>query len=170
MHLLICRKTCWSGIFALLLASLLYSTSVLAQTHVSILVTSNLQGKFSLDTDNQDNADPMLVLGQNIVYERSNNDIDLYLDLGNALYPGVLSKYSSGSIMVDFLDYFSCAAVLVSSKDLQVGTQNLLFMEKNKKVRFLSANIIQNGKTPVQVLVYRRRGRKPDCLCRGIFA
>ncbi len=146
MLLLIYRTTCFTGIFAFWLASLLYPPSVLAQSQVSILVTSNLQGKFSLNIDNQDNGDPLLVLGQNIVYERSNNDIDLYLDLGNALYPGVLSKYSSGSVMVDFLDYFSCAAVLVSSKDLQVGTQNLQFMEKNKKVHFLSANIIQDGK------------------------
>ncbi|TKB25595.1 hypothetical protein FCL47_13755 [Desulfopila sp. IMCC35006] len=146
MLLLICRKTGKIGGVVCLLAYLLHSTAVLAQTQLSILVTSNLQGKFSLDIDNQDNADPLLVLGQNIVYERSNNDIDMYLDLGNALYPGVLSKYSSGSIMVDFLDYFSCAAILVSSKDLQVGTQNLLFMEKNKKVHFLSTNIIQDGK------------------------
>ena len=88
----------------------------------------------------------MLVLAQNIIDERRKKQVDLYLDLGNALYPGVLSKYSSGSIMVDFLDYFSCAAVLVSSQDLQVGMKNLEFMEKNKKVRFLSANITEADK------------------------
>ena len=146
MPSLICRKTCLSSIVTFFLLPLLLLTAVRAETQLSILVTSNLQGKFSLDIDNQDNTDPLLVLGQNIVYERSNNAIDLYLDLGNALYPGVLSKYSSGSIMVDFLDYFSCAAVLVSSKDLQVGAKNLEFMQKNKKIRFLSANIVQAGK------------------------
>jgi hypothetical protein len=145
MLFLICRKTCFSCILVFLLAPFLLSTSVLAETHFSILVTSNLQGKFSLDIENQDTTDPLLILGQNIVFDR-NNGIDLYLDMGNALYPGILSKYSFGSIMVDFLDYFSCAAVLVSSKDLQVGTKNLEFMQKSKKVRFLSSNIEQAGK------------------------
>ena len=143
---LIFRKAFLSSFFAFIFVPLLLLTAVRAETQVSILVTSNLQGKFSLNIDNQDNSDPMLVLGQNIVYERRNHAVDLYLDLGNALYPGVLSKYSSGSIMVDFLDYFSCAAVLVSSKDLQVGAKNLEFMQKNKKIRFLSANIVQAGK------------------------
>ncbi len=146
MSLLMCRITSFHWIYACLLLPLLLLTSARAETQVSILVTSNLQGKFSLEIDNQESTDPLLVLAQNIVYERSTNSVDLYLDLGNALYPGVLSKYSSGSIMVDFLDYFSCAAVLVSSKDLQVGTKNLEFMQKNKKVRFLSANIIQADK------------------------
>jgi len=121
------------------------STCASAETHLSILLTSNLQGKFSRDIETQDTTDPLLVLGQNIVFDR-NNGSDLYLDLGNALYPGVLSKYSSGAIMVDFLEYFSCAAVLVSSKDLLVGTKNLEFMQKNKKVHFLSSNIVQEGK------------------------
>ncbi len=123
----------------------LLSTPALAETQFSILVTSNLQGKFSLDIEDQDVTDPLLILAQNIVSER-NKGINLYLDMGNALYPGVLSKFSSGSIMVDFLDYFSCDALLVSSKDLQVGTKNIEFMQKSKKVHFLSSNIVQNGK------------------------
>jgi hypothetical protein len=127
------------------LAPVLFLTSVQAETPFSILVTSNLQGKFSLETENQDTTDPLLVLGQNIVADRMKG-IDLYLDMGNALYPGVLSKYSSGSIMMDFLDYFSCAAVLVSSKDLQIGTKNLELLQKNKKVRLLSSNIVQDDK------------------------
>ena len=133
------------GILACFLAPVLFLTSVQAETPFSILVTSNLQGKFSLETENQDTTDPLLVLGQNIVADR-NKGIDLYLDMGNALYPGVLSKYSSGSIMMDFLDYFSCAAVLVSSKDLQIGTKNLELLQKNKKVRLLSSNIVQDDK------------------------
>ena len=41
---------------------------------------------------------------------------------------------------------FPAAAVLVSSKDLQVGTKNLELMQKSKKVRFLSSNIVQADK------------------------
>ncbi len=146
MLLLLYRKICCICLCAVLLTPLLFLDSVWAQTPVSILLTSNLQGKFSIQTDNQDSDDPLLVLAQNIIDERRKKPVDLYLDLGNALYPGVLSKYSSGSIMVDFLDYFSCAAVLVSSKDLQVGIKNLQFIQKNKKVRFLSANIFEADK------------------------
>jgi len=124
----------------------LQSIPAWAENQVSLLITSNLQGKFSLSIDNQQSADPLLVLAQNILSEQQDSGVDFYVDLGNALYPGVLSKFSSGSIMVDFLDYFSCAAVLVSSKDLQVGTRNLELMQKNSKVRFLSANILQDGK------------------------
>jgi len=131
------------GFFAA--AFFLFAAPVCAETNFSILITSNLQGEFSLDLENQDTTDPLLVLGQNIIADRSKG-AELYLDLGNALYPGSLAKYSSGAIMVDFLDYFSCAAVLVSSKDLQVGTKNLEFMQKSKNVRFVSANIMQAGK------------------------
>jgi hypothetical protein len=129
----------------LLSAFFLFSTAVRAENQFSILLTSNLQGKFSVDVENQETLDPLLVLGQNIIFDRSQG-IDLYLDMGNALYPGIISKYSSGSIMVDFLDYFSCAAVLVSSKDLQVGTKNLELMQESKKVQLLSSNIVQEGK------------------------
>lgn len=111
-----------------------------AATPVSLLLTSNLQGKFSLDIENQDTTDPLLLLAQNLIFE-AKNGADTFLDLGNAFYPGVLSKYSMGSVMMDFLDYFSCAAVLVSSKDLQVGTNNLEFLQTDKRVRLLSANI-----------------------------
>lgn len=146
MLLQISRKPCLVVILALSILSCLQTASVRAQTNVSLLITSNLHGKFSLSTDKQQSEDPLLVLAQNIVSERNDNGFDFYLDLGNALYPGVLSKFSSGSIMVDFLDYFSCTAVLVSSEDLQVGTRNLELMQKNSKVRFLSGNILQNGK------------------------
>ena len=133
----------WSG--TLLLTLILTSPYAQAETPLSIILTSNLQGKFSIDIENQDKTDPLLLLAQNIVSE-TDSGIDLYLDLGNAFYPGVLSKYSMGSVMMDFLDYFSCAAVLVSSKDLQVGTNNLEFLQKNKSVRLLSANILKEEK------------------------
>ncbi len=142
---LLCRKTSLTGILAFLLSSFLFLTSVQAVTPFSLLITSNLQGRFSLDIENQETTDPLLLLGQNITAER-NKGVDLYLDLGNALYPGVLSKFSSGSIMLDFLDYFSCAALLVSSKDLQIGTKNLELVQKSKKVRLLSSNIEQDKK------------------------
>jgi 2',3'-cyclic-nucleotide 2'-phosphodiesterase (5'-nucleotidase family) len=139
------RKARLLGMAGLLLMCALYSSSARAATDLSILVTSNLLGKSTLDIDHQETKDPLLVLGQNIVYQQKHGS-DLYLDLGNALYPGVLSKYSSGSVMMDFLDDFRCQAMLVSSEDLQIGTKNLEFLQKNRKVRLLSSNIVEEGK------------------------
>ena len=136
------RKIGLKGAVSLLLMLGLLVVPAGAGPRVSLLITSNLQGRFSLDVDHQESADPLLLLGQNIVSEQDRG-VDLYIDLGNALYPGILSKYSAGAIMMDFLDYFSCQAVLVSSKDLQVGTKNLEFLGKNKKVHLLSSNIMQ---------------------------
>lgn len=147
MMLLIGRITGLVGVFTIVLTSILLPASACAQTHLSVLVTSNLQGNFSPDIENQETTDPLLLLGQNIVFQR-NNGIDLYIDMGNAFYPGILSKFSSGSIMMDFLDYFSCDAALVSSKDLQIGTKNLEFLNKSKKVKLLSSNILQE-KNPI---------------------
>lgn len=117
-----------------------------ARDDFTVLLTSNTQGKFNLETENQDSEDPLLILAQNILAERQNG-VDIYLDLGNAFYPGVLSKYSSGSIMMDFLDYFSCNATLVSAKDLQIGLKNLEFLQNNKKARLLSSNISRGEDT-----------------------
>jgi len=146
MLILIIRKVCFQWVWALFPMFLMLSTSAMADTHLSLLLTSNLQGKFSLDTKGQESNDPLLLLAQNIVSERKNG-IDLYLDMGNAFYPGILSKYSSGSIMMDFLEFFSCAGVLVSSKDIQIGTKNLEFLQKSKAVRLLSSNIVQGEKS-----------------------
>lgn len=118
-----------------------------AQRSVRLLLTSNIQGRASLDISNQETEDPLLVLGQNIVAQRARG-VDFYLDLGNGFYPGVLSKFSTGSIMMDFFDYFSCAATLVASKDLHIGLENLEFLKKNKSTQLLSANLTRQG-TPI---------------------
>lgn len=146
MSMIVCRKPLLYGLAAFLMILMRLPATVYAETQISILVTSNLKGQFSLDIENQDATDPLLRLGQNIMAERSRG-ADLYIDMGNALYPGILSKYSSGSIMMDFLDYFSCEALLVSSKDLQIGAKNIAFLQKSKKVRLLSANLAQADKT-----------------------
>jgi hypothetical protein len=111
-----------------------------AQQSARLLLTSNIQGKSILDIENQEIKDPLLLLAQNIVKEKQKG-IDLYLDLGNGFYPGIISKFSSGSIMMDFFDYFDCAATLISSRDLQIGLQNLEFLQKSRNVHLISANI-----------------------------
>jgi hypothetical protein len=129
------------------LAQLLVSNSVLADSHVSILMTSNIHGEFTLNIDNQEETDPLLALARSILAEKDKG-IDLVLDLGNVFYPGALSKFSSGSIMMDFLDYFAFDATLVSSADLHIGVKNLEFLKQDKGTQLLSSNIFR-GDSPV---------------------
>ncbi len=117
-----------------------------AGEELTVIVTSNLEGRFSLEESDQDNKDPLLILAQAMLVERKKGKVDLYLDLGNAFYPGPLSKYSFGSAMMDYFNYFSCDLTLVSSKDLRIGVDNLQFLGAGKKTRLLSSNIERDGK------------------------
>ncbi len=113
-----------------------------AEIPIRLILTSNIQGKSFLKIENQEQVDPLLVLSQNILAERKAG-ADLYLDMGNAFYPGLLSKYSSGAIMMDFFDAMGCRATLVSSKDMHIGLDNLSFLQKRSNVLLLSANIVR---------------------------
>jgi 2',3'-cyclic-nucleotide 2'-phosphodiesterase (5'-nucleotidase family) len=123
--------------------------SSLDQT-VTLLLTSNLNGNFTTSEQNQDKEDPMLVMAQALIREQEKKSADLMLDLGNAFYPGLLSKFSHGSITMDYLGYFGFAATLVSSNDLNIGLGNLEFLTQNRRTILLSANIEKNGQTVFQ--------------------
>ncbi|MFO7558094.1 MAG: hypothetical protein R6X10_04640 [Desulfobacterales bacterium] len=112
---------------------------------VNLLLTSNLNGRFAVSARDQETQDPMLLMAQSLIHEHKTHPADLYLDLGNAFYPGLLSRFSYGSIMMDFLDYFDCTATLVSSMDLNIGVSNLEFLAKGKNTKLLSANIRKHG-------------------------
>ena len=70
----------------------------------------------------------------------------LYLDLGNAFYPGPLSKFSFGSAVMEYFQALSCAATLVSSNDLRIGVENLEALQRDKSTRLLSANLLRDRK------------------------
>jgi len=116
-----------------------------ADTEALVLLTANLNGKFDITAANQDTEDPMLIMAQSLLREQKTRPADLFLDMGNAFYPGLLSRFSYGSVMMDFLDSMDCAASLVSSQDLNIGVSNLEFVSKGKNTRLLSANIIKDG-------------------------
>lgn len=141
------------GVLLALFLSLLFSAqpqAVLAEKKISLLLTGNLEGMFSLDVENQEQEDPLLLLGQSIIRERKRRQVDLYLDLGNAFHPGALSKYSYGSVMSDFFHYFDCRATLISSRDIRIGVDNLEFLQKGKRTMLLSANIVRDDRTVYQ--------------------
>ena len=132
-------------IIILIAFHLLMPNHIYAKTKFTLLLTSNLQGRFSPEKENQNGNDPMLLLGQSILKEREKSRFDIYLDLGNAFYPGVLSRYSYGSVMMDFFNYFDCTATLISSRDISIGLSNLEFLSKGKATKMLSANIIKDN-------------------------
>ncbi|MCU0598484.1 MAG: hypothetical protein MUE70_04395, partial [Desulfobacterales bacterium] len=129
--------------------------AVAGEQNVKFLLTSNLNGRFAVTTADQETQDPMLIMAQSLFHEHKNSPADLYLDLGNAFYPGLLSRFSYGSVMMDFLECLDCDATLVSSMDLNIGVSNLEFLAKGKHTQLFSANIRKYGR-PVFVPFFIR--------------
>lgn len=131
-----------------------------AAADISLVLTSNLEGRFSVDRENQDSEDPMLLLAQSIIHEKKTSPFDAYIDLGNAFYPGFLSRYSYGSVMMDFLGSLNCESSLVSSRDLSIGLSNLEFLSKGKQMKLLSSNIARDNQpvfTPYYIKTIRKK-------------
>lgn len=119
--------------------------SAFAGTAVRIIITSNLSGMFLPSDDDQEKNDPVILTGQSVVSEKKKG-ADIYIDLGNAFYPGVIAKYSFGSAMMDFFNYTGCDLTLISSSDLMLGTNTLEFLRKGSSTKLISGNLMQKGK------------------------
>ncbi len=124
---------------------LLGGSILLGGEKITLVVTGNMGGKFSTEIAGQEKNDPLIKLGQSIAWEKKKKNC-LYLDLGNAFYPGIVSKYSYGSAIIDFFKSFECDATVISSNDLQIGLGNYKFLGKGKGTRFLSSNLYVDGK------------------------
>jgi len=132
-----------------------------ADEEVAILLTSNLQGRFSTAVEDQDARDPYLLLGRAILAEQARRRNVFYLDLGNAFYPGVLSKFSFGAVVMDYFNSFSCAASLVSSRDLQLGVDSLEALQQKGKTRLVSCNVQREGAPVFDPYVILQAGGSP---------
>jgi 2',3'-cyclic-nucleotide 2'-phosphodiesterase (5'-nucleotidase family) len=120
------------------------ASTLLAEQDVTFLLTSNLQGRFHPEAEGQDDQDPLLLIARGIIEERKSR-IALYLDAGNAFYPGALSKFSFGSVVMEYFQAASCAATLVSSNDLRIGLDNLEALQEGRSTSLLSANLTRDG-------------------------
>lgn len=126
---------------------------------LSLILTSNLEARFTLDEKDQDLTDPLLLLAQAILNERRRSPVDLHLDLGNAFYPGLLSKYSAGSVVMDYLAALRCDAALVSSEDIRIGIEALRSLAKTKRPRLVSASLFEEaGPVFDPYIVYSKEG------------
>jgi hypothetical protein len=118
-----------------------------AQDTLNILFTSNLEGRFNMDLDHQEKTDPMVLMGESVLYEQGRGT-SLFFDLGNAFYPGLISRYNYGAPVMDFFHFLNFRTSLVSSSDLRLGVESLEFLQKEGPTKLLSANIVRGG-TPV---------------------
>ena len=126
-----------------------------AQEKLTILFTSNLGGKFNLDLPEQEKTDPMVLAAQSVMHEADRGHT-LFMDLGNAFYPGVLSKYSYGAVVMDFFNYTACKTSLVSSKDLRLGVESLEFLQKESFTKLLAANIMRDDRPVFQPYIIEK--------------
>lgn len=121
------------------------ASRALAEQDLTLFLTCNLQGRFSPEAEGQDIRDPFLLIARGMIEERKARNT-LYLDLGNAFYPGPLSKFSYGSVVMEYFEALSCAATLVSSNDLRIGMENLEALQREKGTKLLSANLLRDRK------------------------
>lgn len=150
-------RACLIVLFGLLVH--LPPRGALGSQDLSLILTSNLEARFSLDEKDQDLTDPLLLLAQAVLNERRRSPVDLHLDLGNAFYPGLLSKYSSGSVVMDYLATLHCDAALVSSEDIQIGIEALRSLAKIKRPRLVSASIFRDAQPLFDpYVVYSKEG------------
>jgi hypothetical protein len=145
-----------------LLTLLMPAVKAGAREILPVIITSNLEGRASLGMDEVEN-DFLLMLGQSILHEKRRGRAELYLDLGNAFYPGPLSRFSFGSVMMDFFEFFDCSATLISTKDLRIGVDNLDFIRNNRKTRLLSANILRKDQPVFLPYFIHEKGAQKIC-------
>lgn len=129
-------------IFVLIYVCLISVVSINAK-EISFFVTSNLEGRFYLDSERKD--DPVLSTIQSYYKEKSKINSLQFIDMGNAFFPGTLSRYSKGSIMYDCLLLNGCAASLVASEDLMLRVDVLKQLENERERILLSSNILKNN-------------------------
>ncbi|HMB20612.1 MAG TPA: hypothetical protein VKQ10_06060, partial [Spirochaetota bacterium] len=148
------------GIAAVCISILIMTGSVYGAETVTMFFTSNLEGRFSTVIENQEEEDRMLLLAQSLAAAREKHNAIACIDLGNGFYPGTLSRYSFGSVMMDFFDYFNFDATLISSQDLNIGIKNLEFLKKGRDTSLLSANIMEKKNPLFTPYIIRKQGNK----------
>ncbi len=116
-----------------------------APSEVTIYLTANLGGSFPLNGDHDDNQ-----LLRTAAYLRKARDAkpgSYHFDLGNAFFPGRLSRFSFGSLTADYLQMLRLDAGLVAAGDLNIGAESLDYIRRARGIRLLSANIFRDTAT-----------------------
>lgn len=137
---------------AFLVFLLLWTTPLFSSD--TFVVTSGLRGGFNPSLSSAE--DQLLITASRLAAEVDNGAV--HLDLGGSMYPGPLSRYSYGAVMGELFRGVNTSACLLSSRDLRVGVDSLMFMQKNDSIPFLSANILQSGRQVFAPFRIMKRG------------
>lgn len=113
-----------------------------ATKEATIYLTSNLAGRFPLDQNHAQNQ--LLRIGSALRSFREKNPLAYHFDLGNAFYPGRLSRFSFGSLTADYLQLLRLDAGIVAAGDLNIGAESLEYIRRARGIRLLSANIYRD--------------------------
>jgi hypothetical protein len=116
-----------------------------AQKETTLYLTSNLAGRFPLDQNLDENH--MLRIGALLRAAKNKNPAAYHFDLGNAFYPGRLSRFSFGSLTADYLQMLRLDAGIVAAADLNIGAESLDYIRRARGIRLISANIFR-GQAP----------------------
>lgn len=114
-----------------------------APAEVTVYLTANLGGRFPLDQKYDENE--MLLTATYLRKARDAKKDSFHFDLGNAFFPGRLSRFSFGSLTADYLQMLRLDAGLVSAGDLNIGAESLDYIRRARGIRLLSANIYREN-------------------------
>jgi hypothetical protein len=142
-------------IFVLLFLSAAAERAVSAK-EVTLFVTANLGGRFPLGDDIEQNE--LLRIAAYLRKEREKNPAAYHLDLGNAFFPGKLSRFSFGSLTADYLQMVRLDAGLVASGDLNIGADSLDYIRRARGIRLLSANVHRENSAFFEPYITFERG------------
>lgn len=113
-----------------------------APSEVTVYLTANLGGRFPLDQNFDENE--LLHTAAYLRRAREQNQNVFHFDLGNAFFPGRLSRFSFGSLTADYLQMLRLDAGLVAAGDLNIGAESLDYIRRARGIRLLSANIFRD--------------------------
>lgn len=113
-----------------------------AGKELTFYLTANTGGRFPLNNELQENE--LMRLAAYLRSAKQKNPAAYHLDLGNAFFPGRLSRFSFGSLTADYLQMLRLDAGLVAAGDLNIGAESLDYIRRARGIRLLSANIIRD--------------------------
>ncbi len=137
---------------------IVFSVTGLSAQNIRILFTSNTGGEFSTKIENQEKEDPLILLSQSIQAEKKRG-AELYFDLGNGFFPGIVSRFSYGSAVMEFFDYTGINAVLISALDLRIGVDSLEYLAEHNRSTLLSTNIMRDDKNIFKSYVIHKKDK-----------
>lgn len=117
-----------------------------AGKELTFYLTANTGGRFPLGSELHEND--LMRLAAYLRAARQKNPAAYHLDLGNAFFPGRLSRFSFGSLTADYLQMLGLDAGLVAAGDLNIGAESLDYIRRARGIRLLSANIFRD-KSPL---------------------